>query len=285
MEGIFGAAEETVSRYFPAARFEPERGSIEISGERYVLVRAASLSVEFFSLVRELYGPGRETDAEDFTRNILFDLAHAIGRSDARSFHTKMELSDPIARLSAGPVHFAHAGWAFVDILPESNPAPGSDYFLVYDHPYSFESDAWIRSGRHRDSPACIMNAGYSSGWCEESFGLTLVASEILCRAKGDESCRFVMAPPSRIEERVARYASGNLPARALRYQIPDFFSRKRTDEELQQRVEERTRDLAASNSHLRREMAERSEIERQLRQAHKLEAVGRLAGGVAPSQ
>ena len=31
------------------------------------------------------------------------------------------------------------------------------------------------------------MNAGYSSGWCEESFGVTLVASEILCQAKGDD--------------------------------------------------------------------------------------------------
>ena len=32
------------------------------------------------------------------------------------------------------------------------------------------------------------MNAGYSSGWCEESFGVTAVASEIMCRARGDDA-------------------------------------------------------------------------------------------------
>ena len=55
-------------------------------------------------------------------RNILFDLAHAIGKSDAHNFHTQMGLSDPVARLSAGPIHFAYSGWAFVDIDPASSP-------------------------------------------------------------------------------------------------------------------------------------------------------------------
>src|SRR5687767_652296 len=115
MEELFRQAEEVVSRYFRDRIDDPTRGTIEISGERYVLVRAASLSVEFFTLVRSLFA-GREQEADDFARNILFDLAHAIGRSDARNFHTRMDLRDPVARLSAGPVHFAHSGWAFVDI-------------------------------------------------------------------------------------------------------------------------------------------------------------------------
>src|SRR6266852_1932162 len=134
MAGSFVKAEELASRYFRERTDDPERGTIEIFGERYVLVRAASLSVEFFSLVGDLYGPGREKEADEFARNILFDLAHAIGKSDAHNFHAKMDLTDPIARLSAGPIHFAHAGWAFVDISPESRPSPDQEYFLVYDH-------------------------------------------------------------------------------------------------------------------------------------------------------
>src|SRR5688572_29246389 len=141
IEDVFVTAEQVVSRYFRERTDDPEHGTIEISGERYILVRAASLSVEFFAMARELYGPGREAEADEFARNILFDLSHAIGRKDAKSFHAKMGLSDPIARLSAGPVHFAHAGWAFVDIFPESSPSPDENYFLIYDHPYSFESD------------------------------------------------------------------------------------------------------------------------------------------------
>jgi signal transduction histidine kinase/CheY-like chemotaxis protein len=279
IEGPFAQAEEIVSKYFRERKDDPARGTIEIFGERYVLVRAASMSVEFFRLVYELYGAGREREAEEFAHNILFDLAHSIGKSDARNFHTKMGLADPIAKMSAGPIHFAHAGWAFVDIFPESQPSPDDDYFLVFDHPYSFESDAWMRAGRKTDFAACIMNAGYSSGWCEESFGIDLVSTEVMCRARGDECCRFVMAPPHRIEERAAKYMSRSANQREesepTSFRIPDFFARKRMEEELRRardelevRVEARTTELQESS--------------KKLAQAQRLESVGRLAGGIA---
>ena len=289
----FDAVEALVSRFFRDRKDDPEHGTIEIFGERYILVRAASLSVEFFSLVADLYGTGREREAEEFSRNILFDLAHAIGKSDARHLNSKMGLVDPIARLSAGPIHFAHAGWAFVDIAPSSRPAPGRDYYMVYDHPYSFEADAWLHAGKTRDFAACIMNAGYSSGWCEESFDLELVATEITCRAKGDPQCRFIMAPPECIEQRVQEYfAREGVAARAggnEAVQIPDFFVRKRMEEELrrardelERRVDARTAELRRSNELLRSEMEERQRVEKQLLQTQKLDALGRFAGGIA---
>ena len=287
----FEKAEELVKRYFAERLDTPSRGTIEISGERYVLVRAAALSVEFFDLVEKLYGPGREPEAQSFARNILFDLAHAIGKSDARNFHTRMGLSDPVARLSAGPVHFAYSGWASVDIDAASAPSADGDYLFVYDHPYSFESDAWTKAGRSAEFPVCIMNAGYSSGWCEESFGMPLVASEVLCRARGDAHCRFVMAPPDQLEHRLDEYVADK-PALALRvrgYEIPDFFARKAVEEELratrdelEQRVIQRTRDLERANDKLRREMAERERILRRVQNTQRLESLGRLAGGVA---
>ncbi len=263
MESVFERAEDVVARFFRDRVDDPARGTIEIHGERYVLLRAAALSVEFFDLVRSLYGDERRDESDELSRTLLFDLAHAIGRTDAHNFHAQMNLTDPIARLSAGPVHFAHTGWAFVDILPESRPSPGADYCLVYNHPYSFESDAWVRNKRQSDAPVCIMNAGYSSGWCEESFGLQLVAAEILCRAKGDETCRFVMAPPDQIAVRISEYVAANpeIAPRAARFRIPDFFARQREAETLKRRQDE---------------------LERELRHRQKLEALGRLAGGIA---
>ncbi len=288
----FAAVEDLVSRFFRERSDDPQHGTIEIFGERYLLVRAASLSVEFFALVADLYGPGREREADEFSRNILFDLAHALGKSDARNFHAKMGLADPIARLSAGPIHFAHAGWAFVDIDARSHPAPGRDYYLLYDHPYSFEADAWLRAGKKRDFAACLMNAGYSSGWCEESFGVELVATEVTCRAKGDPQCRFIMAHPEDVEQRVREYFAregGAGPQAAGAVQIPDFFARKRIEEELRRardeleaRVDERTAELRRSNELLRREIEERQQIEKQLLQTQKLDALGRFAGGIA---
>jgi PAS domain S-box-containing protein len=51
---------------------------------------------------------------------------------------------------------------------------------------------------------------------------------------------------------------------------------------ELERLVEERTRTLAETNARLKAEIEEREEAQAQLRQAHKLEAVGQLTSGVA---
>ena len=300
---IFLRAEEYVRRYFADRVENPETASVVISGERYILVRAASMSVEFFDLVTSLYADRGPGEAASVATNLLFDVAHAIGRADARAFQARMQVSDPIERLSAGPIHFSFAGWAYVRIFPESNPQPDDSYYLIYDHPFSFESDAWTRRGRHPDFPVCVMNAGYSSGWCEESFGLPLVAAEVECQARGDAHCRFIMAPPHRIEEHLARYAERNANAVPTRrgaphapVPVPEFFQRKRMEdalrtanEQLERRVAERTAELERANKALHDEILERELAEEERRRvqvkllhAQKLESLGVLAGGIA---
>lgn len=238
-EPIFEKAQEYVDAYFKEKKDDPSKGTIEINGERYILVRAASMSVEFFDTVRQLYKDKGDQEANHVARQLLYDLAHAIGRQDARNFHKKMDLKDPIERLSAGPIHFAHTGWAFVDISPESRPTADENYFLLYDHPYSFESDAWQKVGRKSDYPVCIMNAGYSSGWCEESFSVTLVATEVMCKARGDDVCRFIMAHPSKIEGRIKEYVKKEpkLEKKITQYEIPGFFRVKELEDELRKRL------------------------------------------------
>jgi len=239
-EPIFQKAQDYVNKYFKKRKEDPSKGTIEIFGERYILVRAASMSIDFFESIKNLYKDQGEEDAFNVARQLLFDIAHAIGRQDAKNFHKKMNLKDPIEKLSAGPVHFSHSGWAFVDIFAESRPAPDESYYLIYDHPFSFESDAWLRSRRKSDFPVCIMNAGYSSGWCEESFGMPLVASEIMCRAKGDDACRFIMAHPSKIEGYIGDYLKKEpkLAKKITKYEIPGFFKRKEMEKALQESEE-----------------------------------------------
>ncbi|HEX7965504.1 MAG TPA: EAL domain-containing protein [Gammaproteobacteria bacterium] len=261
-ETPFLRAQEYVTRYFSNRVEQPDTATISIAGERYVLLRAASLSVEFVEMVTKLYQDKGKEEARSVANNLLFDLAHALGKADARSFQQKMAVSDPIDNLSAGPIHFAFSGWAFVDISPESRPSPDEDYFLLYDHPFSFESHSWLAKNRRSDAPVCVMNAGYSSGWCEESFGLPLVAVEIECLAAGGEQCRFIMAPPSRIEEHLKRHARQHAAATGVARApapVPEFFQRKRLEEELRQandrlerRVQERTRELEQATGQLR---------------------------------
>ena len=68
---VFELAENFVSAYFRLKKEAPERGHIDIKGERYILVRAASLSVEFYDLMNTLYG-GREDEAFSMAKNLLF---------------------------------------------------------------------------------------------------------------------------------------------------------------------------------------------------------------------
>lgn len=229
IEPVFRQAEKVVSQFFSQRKDSPESGSIEVFGSRYVLIRGASLSVEFFLLVRKLFGNGNEEAADSFTATLLYDLAHAVGKTDAQNFHEKMNLRDPIERLSAGPVHFAHTGWAYVNILPESRPTPDEDCYIVYDHPYSFEADAWVTNGTRPSCPTCVMNAGYSSGWCEESFGVLLESREIACRALGHDRCRFVLSSPAKIQGHVEQYYKTHPKlARSRSYFTrPDFFARQ----------------------------------------------------------
>ena len=188
---LFLSAQDYVARYFDRQVANPKRGTISISGERYILVRAASMSVEFFDLVTSLYADKGPAEAGSVAKNLLYDLAHSLGRADARAFAAKMHVTEPIEKLSAGPIHFSFAGWAFVAISADSRPSPDEHYYLLYDHPFSFEADAWLGAGRTTDFTVCVMNAGYSSGWCEESFGLPLVAAEVECRARGDDQRQF----------------------------------------------------------------------------------------------
>jgi PAS domain S-box-containing protein len=240
LSSVFLNAQDYVERYFQNRDENPERGLIEFSGERYILVRAASMSKEFFDLVTSLYEDRGIKEARTVASSFLFDMAHAIGKADARSFYSKMGVTNPIDKLSAGPIHFAYTGWAFVDISPASNPTPDENYYLIYDHPFSFEADAWLKSEKDTAFPVCIMNAGYSSGWCEESFGIPLVAAEIECRAKGDKHCRFIMAPPSKIEQYISRYSARK--CRELSdfgtIDVPEFFQRKRLEDELRKSEE-----------------------------------------------
>lgn len=226
---IFEKAQQTVNAYFSNLKLQPSKGTIEINDERYILVRASSLSNDFFKNIENLYKDKSTIEAFGIASSFLFDIGHLIGKQDAKRFHEKMQLQNPIEKLSAGPVHFAHAGWAFVDILAESNPVANENFFLKYNHPYSFEADSWIQAHEKTNQSVCVMNAAYSSGWCEESFGIPLTAVEISCRAKGDAECTFIMAHPDKIESIIEKERI--IKKSKYKPQIPFFFERKKNEE------------------------------------------------------
>jgi len=196
-EPLFAKAEEHVAKFFENLEWSPVKGTILIGGHRYLLMSAESVQNISNALSQDLKIPLEKV------YKLYYRLAKVVGQTDARRFIYSTGVTDPIAKLSAGPVHFAFTGNARVSFLP-SNPEPTENYLLRYDHPQSFEADIFIRkNGPTAKTPICLWNSGYSAGWCSESFGLDLDAQEIHCRAMNHKYCRFVMAPPHRLEERV----------------------------------------------------------------------------------
>jgi len=231
MKKPFSKAEKSVLSYFQNLVLNPSKGSIDIEGERYILVRASALSYDFFHTIINLYSEKTPSEAFSEGRNFLFDIGYAIGRQDAKRLHEKLNLSTPNEKLSAGPIHFAYTGWAYVEILPESNPVADENFFLKYNHPYSFEADSWIKKGIKAEHPVCIMNSAYSAAWCQESFGIPLSAVEITCRAKGDKECTFIMAPTDKIKDYLKD--EKDILNSKNDVSVPFFFERKLIEEKL----------------------------------------------------
>lgn len=197
---LFDDAERYVREYFDRLQRQPEKGTIHVGDERYVLVRAKSLTVGFLEVMRDLIG-------EDESFKFWYRMARVIGREDARAFCEERNLTDGPARLSTGPVHFAFTGWARVEIDDRSKPASDDTYYLEYTHPNTFESESWVQSGTRATRPVCVFSAGYSAGWCSESFGLDVHAREVTCVAAGDLECRFVMSPWDKLDDYAAAVA------------------------------------------------------------------------------
>ena len=227
---IFKDVEGKIRCYFNDLIIDPESGEITAQGQRYVLLRADSLSYEFIDLIKERYKERPEAEAISIGNNFLYDNGKVFGKRDAVAFHDKLGMTNPFEKLAAGPIHFAFSGWANVEIDPSSNPTCDDDYFLKFIHHNSFEAKSWLKAGRKSEVPVCTMNCGYSAGWCEESFGIALTTVELTCEAKGDECCTFIMAPTSRIEEYVMK--SSDLKYDTKR-EIPVFFKRQFIEEEL----------------------------------------------------
>lgn len=237
ISGLFAEIEEKVEEYFDDFHFDPVSGEITVHGQRYVLFRTDSMSYEFMDFIKERYADRPEKEAISIANNFLYDNSKVIGKKDALAFHEKLDLKTPIEKLSAGPIHFAFTGWANVEISPESNPIPGDDYVLKFQHHNSFESQSWIKAKRKSKIPVCTMNCGYSAGWCEESFDMALTTVEVTCEAQGADACTFIMAPPDKIEQYVEEVIDlGSIQD----FEIPVFFKRKNIEEKLKQSLDQK---------------------------------------------
>ncbi len=74
-EPPFAKAETFVEKLFGDFERRPDRGTLHVGGERYVLMRADSLYTSWFDALRDAFG-------DDAAREFIYNTAREIGRSD-----------------------------------------------------------------------------------------------------------------------------------------------------------------------------------------------------------
>lgn len=235
-ENYFDKVLPIFEKYYKEINLKPEKGSIHINGERYILMRSDVISYQVFQSFLRLYKDKTKEEAFDLTSDLLFDFSHIMGYEDAKRFHEKMNVTDPLDKLSSGPTHFAFTGWANVEILEGSNPVANEDFFLQFRHKSNFEAEAWLRNNGGNDQNVCIMNAGYSSGWCSAAYGMDLTTVEVSCTATGDKHCEFIMAPPNRIQAYIDAFLDKHKPRSTPI--VPNFFERRAIEVKLKENQE-----------------------------------------------
>jgi two-component system, NtrC family, sensor kinase len=168
---------------------------------------------------------------------------------------------------------------------------------------YSFEVDAASQGeeGVQRVKEAAAEGRPYALAFVDirmppgidgvETTALLWKADEdlqvVLCSAYADYSWEEV-AQRLGINERllILRKPFDNIEVRQMAQALAQKWDlarqSRRREEELAQAVAERTKELQEANARLRQEMEDRARLEAQLAQSQRLEAMGRLASGMA---
>ncbi len=199
LHGLIESIEAKYEEIFKTQlEFKPEESRIRLVGGEVMFIGLRAIAIDLKKELDSVLG--------EAGRNLLiYRLGQSFGRAEAERLLPVLGLDDVVARIAAGPIWAAYSGFVRVRLLPGSVIEPNENFFLFYEHPNNFEASFWKKEGFSAQEPVCYFNAGYSSGWCSVATGIDLDAEEVLCEAKGDAACRFIMFPSSRRMEYLER--------------------------------------------------------------------------------
>ena len=192
LQSVFEKAGTSVKEYFSSLQSVPGRGRVEVGKDRFILARTDSLSLVMRKVLTEIYG-------DHGSDQLLYAFGKAVGRTEARKFFDRFGLKDPLEKFGFGPTYFSFSGWAFVNLLYPTNPVASEQFVLVFANQQSFEAEGFLSEGQQSQKAICHINAGYLTGWCEESFEIPLETRELFCSAKGEGLDLFLMTHRKKI--------------------------------------------------------------------------------------
>jgi predicted hydrocarbon binding protein len=168
---------------FRPIRFKDETGQVEYFGQQVVMLRRDAIRLIRDELMR-LGGTGG--------RVIVNTAGQVSGREDGKALLAQAEAhgvkspkSLPAAILTA--VEETNMGYGKITI-DDINFGTWTFKISVTN---SFEVDSAGRSGK----PTCVFVLSYLKGLLSQLIGKDLDGQEVECRSKGDQCCKFRLAP------------------------------------------------------------------------------------------
>lgn len=214
-------------------RFDPEQGTITFCTKRAVLVQADAMG----ALRKEL----ADTVGIEVAKVILTRYGYSCGQDDAKDLGPHMVTAGDAEYVLAGPRLHMFEGVALVQPQRvESDPERGH-YFMSGTWHGSYEAEQHLRLFGRSDGPACWTLAGYASGFSSVVFKTPMICIEDSCLARGDSHCSWRLIPAESCGPELDEY----------RQRFAPLNIRERLNL-LEQKIDERTGALAASESRYR---------------------------------
>lgn len=163
--------------------FSPETGRLLLGKDRMLLFRQ-----EAFATLRRLM---IEQLGEELARGLLSQFGYRSAVGDHKALMTAYRWDSEQDEMGAGPAMHAWEGLVYVEPGKLEYDRKAGTFYMSGRWLNSYEAEIHLAEYGRSERPVCHTITGYASGWCSSFLGAPVVATETMCKGKGDPDCWY----------------------------------------------------------------------------------------------